>query len=128
MKKNNTYNQVGATYLAVNINGYSYDKSPFVALSGLWIETLGKTPRYRSKQWEELARKTSLWYIPNYEDCVGTSNYEPVDKDNLCCGVLLSSSCESNDQHIRATLKDSVIVYDPQQPWKTAPKKLCHTY
>ena len=55
--KKNTYNQVGATYLAVNINGYSYDKSPFVALSGLWIETLGKTPRYRSKQWEELARK-----------------------------------------------------------------------
>ena len=114
--KKNTYNQVGATYLAVNINGWSYDRCPFVALSELFLEIgfSGETPKYRSKKWEELARATSLWYIPNYEDCVGTSNFQPVDKDGKCCGVLLSSSTERNDHHIQKTLKELVIPYKVQ--------------
>ena len=115
MKKNNTYNQVGATYLAVNHLGWSYDKSPFVALSDLDLGTyVSKNPRYKSKKWEEQARKTSLWYIPSYEDCVGTSNYTPVDKDGKCCGLLLYSSYEGNDKHIQKRLKDAVFPYQVQ--------------
>lgn len=113
--KKNIYNKVGATYLAVNNNGWSCDSSPLVALSDLDLGNYdGTTPRYKSKNWEERARKTSLWYIPSYEDWVGTTNFVPVDKDGNCCGLQLHSSYEGNDKNIHKRLKDAVFRFKVQ--------------
>lgn len=82
-------NNVGATYVAINMFGWAAAQSPWAAMAKLELTLDGKQIKIGSNAYEKHTKEVMLYYIPNEEKFAGIQNHVPVDSQGNSYGIPL---------------------------------------